>query len=96
MVLHHFWASGPGVNRTRTYGFGGHRPIHWTTGPDTHAGRTQPVSAPLRFGKDKDCEILSVGFSAHSTAERPASWGIGPIGECTLAYFGIAHVADQF
>jgi hypothetical protein len=24
---------GPEWNRTTTYGFGGHRPIHWTTGP---------------------------------------------------------------
>ena len=28
-----FMAGGPEWNRTTTYGFGGHRPIHWTTGP---------------------------------------------------------------
>ena len=26
-------SGGPGWNRTTTYGFGDHRPIHWTTGP---------------------------------------------------------------
>ncbi len=36
---------GPGVNRTRTYGFGGHRPIHWTTGPFALSGGRKPYPA---------------------------------------------------
>ena len=42
-------ASGPARNRTWTYGFGGHRPIHWTTGPCCLRGGRQayPATADL-------------------------------------------------
>ena len=48
----HFQGGGPARNRTWTYGFGGHRPIHWTTGPCALRRRTKALPARFRLGKD--------------------------------------------
>jgi hypothetical protein len=50
-------SGGPGWNRTTTYGFGDHRPIHWTTGPlqmRRLAARAEVLPGPCRVGKEKE------------------------------------------
>jgi hypothetical protein len=51
---------GPEWNRTTTYGFGGHRPIHWTTGPESLHSRWKGVTGRAGLGKDKDLESHAV------------------------------------
>lgn len=48
-----FPAGGPDRNRTCTYGFGGHRPIHWTTGPVTLRGEGKPYPALHRLARTR-------------------------------------------
>jgi hypothetical protein len=59
---------GPDRNRTCTYGFGGHRPIHWTTGPDTLFRRGKAVTAGFRLGKEKDWQTVAALKSPQTTA----------------------------
>ena len=53
----------PGRNRTCTYGFGGHRPIHWTTGPVALHGGHDPYPASRGLARTRIVKFASTAES---------------------------------
>ena len=68
--------NGPEWNRTTTYGFGGHRPIHWTTGP-MRLRWDGMRNGPCEAWQGKDFNFSM----SDAVPGRPERGGLGGVGD---------------
>ncbi len=64
------YKSGPDRNRTCNYGFGDHRPIHWTTGPFYLSRRRKALGGRIGLGKQKAGKNIADRFQRISSAPK--------------------------